>query len=64
MRKTALVAIAAALIGAAIGIWATLVATNPGTASAGKPSTAAISPFEIMEKHGRDLPPGQSVDPF
>jgi hypothetical protein len=64
MRKTALFALAAALIVAAIGIWETLVAINPGTASAGKPSTPAMSPFEIMETHGKDLPPGPSGDPF
>jgi hypothetical protein len=58
------VVVTAALIAAAIGIFATLVATNPGTASTGTPSTAALSPFEIMERHGMDLPPGQSEDPF
>jgi hypothetical protein len=64
MRKMTLVVVAAALIAAAIGIWATLVPTDPGTASTGKPSIAALSPFEIMERHGKDLPPGQSGDPF
>jgi hypothetical protein len=66
MRKITLVAAAAALIGAGIGIWAALahVGTISATSSIDKPATAAMSPFEIMRKPGKELPAGQSADPF
>jgi len=66
MRKTTLVAVTAALIAAGIGIWAALahVAAKPETTSTGKPSIAAMSPFEIMAKPGSDLPSGQNGTPF
>ncbi len=66
MRKTTLVAAAAALIAAGIGLWAAVahIATNSATASTDTPATAAMSPFEIMKKTGKELPAGQSGDPF
>ena len=66
MRKITLVIVTVVLIAAGIGIWAAsaYVVNNPETTSTGKTSTAAMSPFEIMEKHGKNLPPGQSGDPF
>jgi hypothetical protein len=66
MRKITLVAAGAALTGTGIGIWAVLapVATISATSSIDKPATAAMSPFEIMRKPGKELPVGQSADPF
>jgi hypothetical protein len=66
MRKTTIAAAAAALIAAGIGIWAALahVATISTTASTDEPATATMSPFEIMRKPGKELPVGQSAEPF
>jgi len=66
MRTTTLVAVTSAVIAAGIGIWAALahVAAKPETISTGKPSTAAMSPFEIMAKPSKNLPSGQNGTPF
>jgi hypothetical protein len=66
MRKTTVATATAILIAAAIGLWIGLahLATKSATASTDKPATAAMSPFEMMSKSGRELPAGQSADPF
>jgi len=66
MRKTTVVAATAILIAAGMGLWMALahLATDSATASTDKPATAAMSPFEMMAKPGKELPAGQSADPF
>jgi hypothetical protein len=66
MRKTTVVAATAILIAAGMGLWMALahLAADSATASTDKPATAAMSPFEMMAKPGKELPAGQSADPF
>jgi hypothetical protein len=61
-----LVAMLGFLIAASVGIWAMLthVAADPGRASAAKPTTAAMSPLEIMKERGHNLPPEKTAEPF
>jgi len=69
MRRMNLALLTAALIGAGIGTWATsrYLAAKPDTVATGQvgsPSTAQISPIEIMKQRGKDLPTAENVDPF
>jgi hypothetical protein len=66
MRKTTVVAATAILVAAGMGLWMALahLATDSATASTDKSATAAMSPFEMMNKPGKELPAGQSGDPF
>jgi cytoskeletal protein RodZ len=66
MRKTTLVIMMGSLTAAGVGIWAmmTYVAADPGPASAVKRATATVSPIEIMQERGKNLPPAESVEPF
>ena len=66
MRKTTVVAATAILVAAGIGLWMALahLATDSATASTDKPATAAMSPFEMMTKPGKELPAGQGGEPF
>jgi hypothetical protein len=69
MRKTTLAFVAAVLIIAGVGTWATLrhLAAKPdavATGSVGSPSIAKMAPLEIMKERGKDLPTAQNADPF
>jgi len=69
MRRMTLSFVAAVLIAAGIGTWATLRyhAAKPdsvATGSVGSPSIARMAPIEIMKERGKDLPAAKNVDPF
>jgi hypothetical protein len=69
MRRMNLALLAAVLIGAGIGSWATsrYLAAKPdivGTGQLGSPSIAKIAPIEIMKERGKDLPTATNADPF
>jgi hypothetical protein len=69
MRKKSLTFVTVALIGAGIGTWATLryLAAKPdtvATGSRGSPSIATMSPLEMMNERGKDLPAAKDVDAF
>jgi hypothetical protein len=68
-RKMTLAFVTVFLIAVGIGTWATLryLAAKPdtvATGSASSPSIAKMSPFEIMNERGKDLPTAKNVDPF
>jgi hypothetical protein len=57
------------LIVVGIGTWATLryLAAKPDTVAIGSgssPSIAKMSPLEIMNERGKDLPAAKNVEPF
>jgi hypothetical protein len=69
MRKKALAFVTVVLIAAGIGTWAMLryLAAKPDTVATGlvsSPSIAKMSPLEIMNESGKDLPAAKNVDPF
>jgi hypothetical protein len=69
MRRMTLSFVAAVMIAAGIGTWATLRyhAAKPdlvATGSVGSPSIARMAPLEIMKERGEDLPAAKNVDPF
>jgi hypothetical protein len=69
MRKNTLAFAAVVLIAVGSGTWATLryLDVRPGTAATGavgSPSIAKMSPLEIMNERGKDLPAAKNVDPF
>jgi hypothetical protein len=69
MRKKTLAVVTVVLIAVGIGTWATLryLAAQPDTVATGSvssPSIAKMSPLEIMNERGKDLPVAKNVDPF
>jgi predicted short-subunit dehydrogenase-like oxidoreductase (DUF2520 family) len=69
MRKKTLAFVAVVLIAVGIGTWATLrlLAAKHDTVATGSvssPSIAKMSPLEIMNERGKDLPTAKNVDPF
>jgi hypothetical protein len=69
MRKSTLAFGIMVLIAACVGAWAMLrhvaAGSNAVAASpAGSPSTANMSPIEIMKERGKDLPAAKNADPF
>ncbi len=64
MRKTAYVFGTIVLVIASIGMWEKFasIAIEPVTATSFEPSSAAVSPFELMLKSGKDLPNEHPVD--
>ncbi len=64
MRKAVGVFATMALIIALIGMRFAPVATEAVTAAAVKPSTGAISPFELMSRSSKALPNQYYRDPF
>ena len=66
MRKAVEIFAATALIIALIGMWMRFapIATEPVTAAGIKPSTGAISPFELMSRSSKALPNQYYRDPF
>jgi hypothetical protein len=66
MRKAIAVSAMTALIFALMGIWMRFgpVATQSVTAAAVQPSTAPISPSELMSRSDKALPNQYYRDPF
>jgi hypothetical protein len=66
MRKAVGVFLTMALIIALVGMWmrSAPVATESVTAAGVQPSTAAISPFELMSRSSKALPSQYYGDPF
>ncbi len=66
MRKAVAVFVTTALIFALIGVWMRfgLVATESVTTAGVQPSTAAISPSELMSRSNKALPNQYYRDPF
>jgi hypothetical protein len=66
MRKAIAVSVTTALIFALIGMWMRFgpVATEWVTAAGVQPSTAAISPSELMSRSDKALPSESYRDPF
>jgi hypothetical protein len=65
MHKITVVALAAVLIAAGIGIWKTShVGAKPEIVPTSDPAIATMYPLEIMKERGRDLPTPKYGDPF
>ena len=65
MRKMAGIIVAATLAAATVGIWAkSAVTTSGGAPAMVDPSTAAMSPLDLMEQRGKSIPTADLVDPF
>jgi hypothetical protein len=69
MRKKTLAFVTMVMIAVGFGTWATLryLAAKPDTVATGSvssPSIAKMSPLEIMNERGKDLPTAKKVDPF
>ena len=66
MRKAVTVFVTIALIIALVGMWVKFapVATEAVTAAGIKPSTDAISPFELMSRSSKALPNQYYRAPF